>query len=248
MTRAVLLVLFVLVAAAPGRSEPAATVERAWELYRTGHFFETETVGVAIGSPDALALAARAANVRALYLVSETERAKTLDRARRYGEAALALDPWNIDAGLQLVIALGQSARLMDAIDAHVAGVADKAKSVLDRMSRHAGGNAYYHAVTGAWHAELVLRAGPTAARAFYGARWKLAIQHYETARALASDTIVIDTEYAKILLAHGSESAKALGLLRGVATSKPTDAVEALIIEEAKALLVAAPLALAPR
>jgi len=246
--RATFLVLALLIFSLPVRAEPAATIDEAWALYRTGHFVETETMGVDIGSPNALALAARAANVRAIYVVAVHDRRAVLEVARGHGEAALALDPWHVDGALQLVIALGQSARLMDPVDAHFEGVADTSKSVLDRLAPHASGNPYYHAVMGAWHAELVLRAGSTAARAFYGARWDLAIQHYETARELAPDAFVISTEYAKILLEQGAETNKAVGLLRNVALSVPSDAVEALVIEEAKALLATVLAGLAPR
>ena len=228
--------------------EPQATIDEAWELYRSGKFVETEAMGVAIGSPSALALAARAANVRALYVVPINDRAAILEIARGHGEAALALDPWHTEAALQLVISLGQSARLMDPVDAYVEGVADRSKVVLDRLAQHAGGNPYFHAVMGAWHAELVLRAGETAASAFYGASWELAVRHYETARSLAPDSVVIRTEYAKILLEQGSETDKAVGLLRGVAKAVPADAAEALIIDDAKALLANASAELVPR
>jgi len=246
--RAILLTLAVLSFSVPARCEPAATLDAAWELYRNGRFVESETLALGIESPDAFALAARAANVRALYLVPIDERAAILERARQHGEAALALDPWHVEGALQLVIALGQSARLMNPVDAYVEGVAGAAKKLLDRLERRASGNPYYHAVVGAWHGELVIRAGPIAARAFYGARWELAAHHYDKARALAPRSIVIGSEYAKMLLSRGHQSTKAVDLLRTVVTATPSDAADALVVEEAKILLHGASTESAPR
>lgn len=246
--RAIVLFLLVIALSVPARADQAATLETAWELYHAGRFIESEAMSVAIGSSDALALAARTANVRALYLAPSDGRAALLQTARRHAEAALAHDPTHVDAALQLVIALGQSARMMKPAEAYIEGVADSAKEVLDRLEQQAGRNAYYHAVVGAWHAELVLRAGPIAARAFYGARWELAIKHYETARQLAPDAFAINTEYAKILLDRGRDTGKAVRLLRAVTLAVPSDAVEALIVEEAKTLLATAAVGLAPR
>lgn len=213
-------------------------LEDALQLYRSGEFAASETAAASIASPDALALAARAANVRALYLVPITERDAVLGRAQGHAEAALAIDRWHVDSTLQLVISVGHRARLMKPVEAHFLGMADLAKSHLDRVAAAAQDNAYYHALLGAWHAELVLRAGSTAAFVLYGARWKYATQHFETAETLAPDSIVIRSEFAKMLLDHQRQPDRAVELLRRVANATPDDAAEALVVQKATALL----------
>ncbi len=216
-------------------------INDAWRLYRTGDFSETEAHASAIATADSFALAARAANVRALYLVPPMERAATLKRAQKYAESALALNPAHVDGALQLVIALGHQARSMGLAEAHFDGIAEASKSQLDRIATGARANPYYHAVLGAWHGELVVRAGPTAALLFYGARWEHAAGHFETALALAPDSVIIGCEFAKMLLRHGRQLDRAFDLLSQVANASPADAAEALVIEEAAMLLASA-------
>jgi len=228
-----------LVASAPVAAIAAEdALARAEALYRDGAFADAADAGGALGTADGLALAARASNVRAIYLAGGEQRRALLSDAERFARRALAADRGHVEAALQLVVSLGEQARAMDAFQAFLAGLADESGRLLDGLARKADDNAYYHAVAGAWHGELVRRGGAFLAGAFYGADLDEATRHFERALALAPASALIPTEYAKQLLALHGDTARARALLAQATASPPKDAQRELVRREAARLL----------
>jgi tetratricopeptide (TPR) repeat protein len=211
---------------------------RAEALYRDGAFEDAALAAAALGSADGFALAARATNVRAIYLSGGDKRRRLLAEAEALARRALARDPAHVEGALQLIVSLGEEARMMDAFQAFVGGLADEAGRLLDALAPAAEGNPYYHAVAGAWHGELVRRGGAFLAGALYGADLDQARAHFERALALAPDSALIPTEYAKLLLGLETDEARARMLLARAVASPSGDAHRELVRREATRLL----------
>jgi len=107
----------------PGRAA-AAELADAEALYTQGKMLAAAQIARSIGGAEALTLAAKATLVAALYLAPEADQAKLLQRAAKDARKALALDPDDEAALLQLALALGQTAERAGPITAHLEGYA----------------------------------------------------------------------------------------------------------------------------
>jgi hypothetical protein len=70
---------------------------------------------------------------RSHLLSPDADKQGLVEQAAADAEAALARDPDQVDALLQLAIALGQLAGLEDPVTAHVNGYARQGKALIDR-------------------------------------------------------------------------------------------------------------------
>ena len=83
------------------------------------------------------------------------------------------------------MIALGYLARAETAIDAHLAGYADKARRHLEVAIERGSVTPWTWAVLGAWHAEIIFpRRGPALGRSLYGANAKERGREFRTRRS----------------------------------------------------------------
>lgn len=221
---------------------PAATpIDRAEQALRDGNYLKAAQLAEEIGSPDGFSMAARA-------LLAEVERdlyadhhRKIVLRAERLARAAISVEPRHPEANLQLAAALGMKSRYMAPVQAHFAGLAKEARLLIDRTLETDPNNAWAHALDGAWHLELVGRAGAKWAQELYGADATRGMLAYERALSRADEPSVIAYHFGLALLdATPQKAAYAETLLRQSYATPDPSALSGLSRERAGELLVA--------
>jgi hypothetical protein len=114
-----------------GALVPAAAggLDDAEARYGQGDMAGAAAVARSLASAKGFALAARATLVEAVYLSADADKEALVEQAAANAEAALARDPRQVDAHLQLAIALGQLAKLEDPLSAYLNGYARQGKA-----------------------------------------------------------------------------------------------------------------------
>jgi hypothetical protein len=187
------------------------------------------------------ALAARALIAEAITAGGDVP--ALLVRAERNARAGLAANPTDLEARLQLALAIGLQGRRAPIAEAMRKGYARESRALIDAALAQAPREAWGHALDGAWHLEIYRRGGAVGARMF-GASVPEGVAALERARALAPDDAAIAYQYAVVLLDLDARryQAKIAGLLAAAAACTAHDAFESAI--RAKAEAVAATLA----
>ncbi len=218
---------------------PAHAQQSAVAAYQQGAFLEAAAIGERAGDADDLSLAARAALAEAV-----TARGADVDalvaRAETNARRALAAAPDNVDARMNLALALGIKGRRASVAEAMRHGYAREGRALLSQAVARAPDEAWAHALIGGWNLEIVRRGGRAGA-AYYGASKASGIAAFERARALAPDDAAIAYQYAVALLEldakrYAGEAAALLASANGCASH---DAFEARV--KAQAARVAA-------
>lgn len=224
---------------AGGEGAGAVTLDKVRHLFEAGNFRAAAIGGADLGSPDALAVAARARLVRAAELLPPDQARNELDQAAALARTALTKDPDHVEAALHLAIALGYRARIQGHVTAHFNGIAAEARRYIDRALKARPDSAWAHAVSGAWHAEIVVGGGPDLADSLYNASREKALRQFETAVKLAPDNIVIRLEYAKALIKLRGRNGwtAAERQLTMVATIEPAERLERIMQDKAAKL-----------
>jgi tetratricopeptide (TPR) repeat protein len=207
--------------------------------FSTGAFKEAALMGEEDGGSQALAFAARALLAEAGLTHDIACRDRSVEQAMKNAETALAGDPNNVEAHLQLAIALGLKARRVGTLRAHLMGLALEAKRHVERALTLSPDSPWAYAVNGAWNLEIVGRGGNLAGRAFYGASREAGIAAYDRAIALAPGNIVLHYERALALIWLDPERLKgeALKSLAAVRSASPANFMERAVAERAKEL-----------
>lgn len=193
-----LLLLIVFLLAVPAF---AASLQDAEALYAAGNYRAAALAGESLQTADGLALAARARLVRAAYLLPRDRAVEELHQAEDLARQALAKNPEQTEAALNLAIALGYRARIEGYVGAFFNGLAKEAKRMITRALEEAPESGWAQVVDGAWNAEIVIGAGPGLAKTLYGASRAEALERYRTAVKLDPDNPTIRFEYAKALI-----------------------------------------------
>lgn len=179
----------------------ADSIDNAEAHFRDGRFGSAAEIGAASGSVHGFEIAARAVATYATYLATPDKELDAYKCAKTLAERALEIEPNNLPAILQLLIADGQIGRLMDPIDVLSAGTIERADQMLARLESANPSNPFVHALRGAWHTEIVHQAGSLVASTMFGASADEAIAAYERALAQLPDNPLLYTEYAKALM-----------------------------------------------
>lgn len=207
-----------------------------------GAFLEAASLGEAQGRADDLALAARALLAEAVTgdpTGDPADIAVLLARAEANARRALAADPSNTEARLQLAVAIGMKGRRAPIAEAVRHGYAGEGRVLVRAAIADAPREAWGHALEGGWNLEVVRRGGSVGA-AYYGASVRAGRAAFERARALAPDDAIIAYQYAVALLEldperYGDEATR---LLAAASACRPGDAFEMRV--KAKAASVA--------
>ncbi|HVY04203.1 MAG TPA: hypothetical protein VG983_11150 [Caulobacterales bacterium] len=219
-------------------SAPAwAQAPSAWAAYESGAYGEAARAGEARGDAEGLALAARARLAEGV-IDPRTMTDDELDRAAADAQQAIALDPDAVDARLSLAVALGMKGRRVSLAEAWRRGYAQKGRRLIGEALKRDPDNARAQAMLGAWHLEVIRRAGLTGAM-FLGARVERGVAAFDAARKAAPDDPAIALHYAIALLALDprKHAGEARDLLAAAAASTPRDAFETATREEARRL-----------
>jgi hypothetical protein len=164
------LLSLVMLTAAPLSRAFAADLGEAEALYEQGDMIGAATLARSLDTASGFALAAQATLVEATYLSPDADKRALFERAAGDAQAALAQDPNQVDARLQLAIALGQLAELEDPLTAHLSGYAREGKALIDQALAVDPDNEWARALLGMWHLRIVERAGDALAESLYGA------------------------------------------------------------------------------
>ena len=207
--------------------------------YSVGAFEKAAGLGEADGGPAALAFAARALLADAGLTDNLIMRDQAVEKAIADSEQALESDANNVEAHLQLAIALGFKARRLGTMRAHLMGLADDARGHVEAALALAPDDPWAYAVLGGWNLEIVGRAGNAVGRAFYGATRRAGIAAYDRALALDPGNMVLQYERALALISLDPVRLKgqAEKSLAAAVTAIPTNYVERAILVRATLL-----------
>ena len=137
----------------------------AMEAFETGQWGAAETAAASASTDvDALILASEAA-LMPITLdqadgMSRRDRREAALRAQEYAEAALALEPDNAEAHLRLAAGLGYQSRYVNKIRAVMMGLPQQGRDHMIEAIRLDPTEPWGPAMLGAWHLEVVRRAG----------------------------------------------------------------------------------------
>ena len=137
----------------------------AMDAFETGQWGAAETAAASVTTDvDALLLASEAA-LMPITLdqadgMSRRERRQAALRAQEYAEAALELEPQNANAHLRLAAGLGYQSRYVNKIRAVMMGLPQRGRDHMVEAMRLDPSEPWAPAMLGAWHLEVVRRAG----------------------------------------------------------------------------------------
>ncbi|WP_306016912.1 hypothetical protein [Oceanicaulis sp. MMSF_3324] len=137
----------------------------AMDAFETGQWGAAETAAASVATDvDALLLASEAA-LMPITLdqadgMSRRERRQAALRAQEYAEAALELEPQNANAHLRLAAGLGYQSRYVNKLRAVMMGLPQRGRDHMVEAMRLDPSEPWAPAMLGAWHLEVVRRAG----------------------------------------------------------------------------------------
>jgi len=167
--------------------------------YQAGRFIEAADAAARLPGPDDRALAARALIAECVVTAPNCD-IDLVDRAQDNALAALAADPTNVEARLQLAMAIGIKGRRAGLAEALRFNYAGQGKRLVDQAVTLAPDEPWAWALLGGWNLEIVRRGGRIGGR-FYGASIAKGAAAFDRARALAPDDPAIGLHYAAALL-----------------------------------------------
>jgi len=224
-----LLCLALLLAGSPAL---AATAEEAFEA---GRFAEAVNAGRRENSVGGLVAAGRAGSTIAVYQTTDRRKARDLLlAAERDFDAALALQPGQLDALLQKAIAVGYRAKLENNL-----GLARQSRRNFESILAKRPDDALALGAMGGWHGEAVATLGKFIAGAALGAREGEGLRFYEKALAAPGADPAVPLFYATTLLNLSPDNApKAKALLQRAAKAQADDGFERLVQQNARTIL----------
>ena len=226
-----------------GDAEPfpeAEAAQRAWRHYHAGEFQQAVEAGQAAGGA-AVNTAIKAQAIYATYLESaEKARLALFEEAAAWADARRAEAPKDANAHYLFAYALGRYGQGISVAKALAQGMGGKIKDALAQPLKLAPKHADAHTAFGAYQAEVIGKVGALVAGMTYGAKKDSAIEHFQKALKLNSDSAIARIEYANgLLLLFGNERlADATKLYEQAAACKPADAMERLDVELARSEL----------
>ncbi len=142
----------------------ASTSDDALTLYRSGDFARAEQLAVTASDPASRTLAAQSILARLMSgeLVerAERERRDLARRAQAHAQSALDMDPDYAAAHLRLAAAYGYEGRYVAPLRAFMMRLPQKGRDHIERAIVLDPENPWGPAMLGAWHFEVVRRAG----------------------------------------------------------------------------------------
>ncbi len=173
----------------------ADTLQNARSSLDSGSYDLAVEQSVALGTAEGFVLAAEALNAQ-LFLGQAERKTKTAKKAMKLAEAALALNPDAKDAQLQYAIAYGFYGRHVSSFKAWRKNLPKKIRAAIDKAALAAPDDLRIEALKGAWHLNLLYKAGGFDVEKRYGANQAMGIAHFETALAGNPDDIIIGSTY----------------------------------------------------
>jgi hypothetical protein len=226
------LILIAALVSHAAASARAPSYEDALAHYNAGEFLEAAEAAHRLGSAEGLALAARARLAHAMTAVPVNERLPHLQAAERDARAALEKDERIVGAHMQLVVALGQTARIKGVLWAQLNGVPQETRAHIRRALELDPKNPWALTATGAWNLEVV-RNIRFAARLF-GASKAKGHEAFRAALNADPENLVPRYQYALTLLSFNRADYRktAERMLAEARALKPRDAYARIMQE----------------
>jgi len=173
----------------------------AAKAYHDGRFILAATLCESYGGAEALAFAARARIADAVTR-EDSSCFDCLLKAEAVAHEAIKRDATLADAYVQLAVAIGFRGRLLSPFDAQSEGLPEKGRKAIDKALALDPTNNWARATLGAWHLEIVHRAGPVLAFTLYGASETLGVETFRQALAVEPDSLLLHFHFALSVLA----------------------------------------------
>lgn len=171
----------------------------AVDAYIEGDYSRVVTLAETSETTDDLALAAQSVLAEAISADEENPDPNALSEAERLARAALARDPGNLEAKVQLAIALSLKARPMSLGDARRSGYGELSKDLAEEVLAVEPNHHLANGFMAVWNAEVVRRGGSFGAL-IMGAGLKNGQQYYLTASRVDPDNASIHWQWARAL------------------------------------------------
>jgi tetratricopeptide (TPR) repeat protein len=155
----------------------------------------------ALGTVDGLTLAAEALNAK-LLLGKAKRKTKTAKRAMKLAKAALELDPQNVEAQIQYALAYGFYGRHASSFKAWRKKLPQKIRTEIDKAAIMAPDDMRVQALLGAWHLNLLYRAGGFDVGKRYGANAQEGVAHFQNALMQNKNDIIIHSNFLMLQFA----------------------------------------------
>lgn len=214
----------------------------AYTLFAKGDFREAADLARQVGDAPSLAFAARCLLAEVIAAPLGEASVKQVKEAEKVARAALVLDPDNIEANVQMAGALGLRARKMGGFAAHIRGFGKKAKIYIDAAFALAPRDPWVLSTKGAWHLEIVRRAGARPASWLYDASREIGLTSFEDALKIDPENISIRHQFALMLLSFDDPAlyVRAGEVLSAAQTLEPAIRIEEIALTRIHALLSA--------
>lgn len=171
-------------------------------LVDAGRFQEAYEAGLRLGTPEALALAAKGASFFALYQAKPEEKRTWFERAEKAASQAIAKNPDYAEGYFERARALGRLSQFKGILEALAEGLAPRIRSDLERTLKLDPNHAGAMVALALWHFELVQKGWLVATtQGADGARVEPLMKR---AIELEPEGIIHRVEYAKVLAAWG--------------------------------------------
>ena len=215
-------------------------VQEAWRLFHQGKFAEAVAAGLAAGGAGITA----ANKAQAIYAngVEPKEAAKLalFEEVMKRAEAQAKAEPRNANAHYLYAYAAGRYSQRISVAKALAQGYGGRIRSALETALKLQPKHADAHLAMGAYHAEIIDKAGALVGGLTYGAKREAGEEHYRKALKLAPDSPIAHIEMANgLVLLHGKKALEEAGkLYQRAAATQPRDAMEQLDVDAARAEL----------
>jgi len=220
---------------AGGQNAFANSLQDIHLTFEAGEYDKTVEQGTSLGTTDGLALAAEALNAK-LLLGKAKHKTKTAKHAMKLAKAALVLDPQNADAQIQYALAYGFYGRHASNFKAWRKKLPKKIRAEIDKAATMAPEDVRTQALKGAWHLNLLYKAGSFDVEKRYGASAQAGAAYFQEAIAHSKDDIIISSNFLMLQFALQPEARAEqtkLTLRDTVLTKTPHNDVERQILNQ---------------
>lgn len=215
--------------------------QEAWRAYHAGEFAKAAELGLKAGGASGINAANKAAMIYANALESdEARKLALLQEIAQRCEALQASEPGNANAWYYHAYALGRYSQGISVAKALAEGLGGKVRDSLETALKLEPQHADAHIALGTWHAEIINKVGAMVGGLTYGAKKDAGEAHFKAALKLNPESPIALTEYADgmVMMFGRSRMKDAVKLYEQAVQCTPTDAMERLDIEAAKAEL----------
>ncbi|MGB1800215.1 MAG: hypothetical protein ACPHLK_05220 [Gammaproteobacteria bacterium] len=215
----------------------ANILDKAEQLYDTGHFRDAAELARTIESAQAYSFAAKATLVEATFIASDKDKFALFQQAQKDANTALSIDQNLLDAHIQIAVAVGSIADLENPLTAFLSGYAKIGKRHLDIALSIAPDDSWVHGLLGIWHLQIVNRVSALWPGKLYDASFDEGLYHCNKAEQLENSNLQILYGCAISLYEFNDNKYKqhAISLLQSIVEQKPIDATESYIVQEAR-------------